>query len=394
MEPIVPTLPPETPDTPQPVVSSVAPGRMSGFLFGPARKFGLLRKLPLRTIGLTLLIVVVTANLGLSGWLLLQRSRALTPITMQGDNGKSALTVNSETGSVGVGSNAPNGLQSEAILDEKARGTANIRSGLLNKEPYMIYEDTSGKQWKLGVSGGELQFGTVGGAMKTFASLQQANSAGGSVGPVTVQGATASLAMNFSVDNSTLYVDASHNTVGIGTTDTKGHKLFVAGTVYATGSIMSEQRIITGGGTAGSPSLSFTNAGSSGIYHPGNGAVSTAVNGGEVLRVESGVVSTMSGANLQVSGYVRAGTEANSPSWKVARITGTLDGVGEAVASHGIANGNTRILNVTGYYRGGAGEARPLAIDNISATSIELVGGTAGRPYRLTIIYAADAAGW
>lgn len=70
---------------------------------------------------------------------------------------------------------------------------------------------------------------------------------------------------------------------------------------------------------------------------------------------------------------------------------GSLDGSGNLTLAHGIANGNIRVAQVDGWYRGGSAQAIPLAIGFMDGTNVTFSGGTAGAKYRVSILYNVTA---
>lgn len=78
-------------------------------------------------------------------------------------------------------------------------------------------------------------------------------------------------------------------------------------------------------------------------------------------------------------------------------FTGTLSGSGTASITHGITSGNSRILSVNAFYKGGSAEAYPLGVTSIDGTSIVL--GGSGAPsynanYRCYVQYVQNTVAW
>lgn len=69
-------------------------------------------------------------------------------------------------------------------------------------------------------------------------------------------------------------------------------------------------------------------------------------------------------------------------------LVGSLDGAGAANITHGITSGQSRILSVSAYYRGGSGEAMPLTIVSFDGVNISVTGGTASAKYRVIVLYS------
>jgi len=77
--------------------------------------------------------------------------------------------------------------------------------------------------------------------------------------------------------------------------------------------------------------------------------------------------------------------------------TGALDGSGNATITHGIASGNSRIVSVNAFWKGGSAEARPLPITSVDGTQIIVGGGGAssfGQNYRVYAEFVQQAVAW
>jgi len=58
---------------------------------------------------------------------------------------------------VGVGTVSPEGLQINAAITETARGSDNVRLGVLSGSPRIVFEDNTYTQWEIDNSGGNLR---------------------------------------------------------------------------------------------------------------------------------------------------------------------------------------------------------------------------------------------
>jgi len=77
--------------------------------------------------------------------------------------------------------------------------------------------------------------------------------------------------------------------------------------------------------------------------------------------------------------------------------TGALDGAGVASITHGITAGNSRIVSVNAFWKGGSAEARPLPITSVDGTAIVVGGGGAssfGQNYRVYVQFVQQAVAW
>jgi len=363
----------------------------------------------LMTIAALLGVLLIANTVGVL-WLL-THSKPATVVQLGGSSGSKTnsqnnisdvLSVDMPTKSVGVDAIKPQGLQVGATIKTDARGTANVRVGLLNGSPTIIFENSKGTQWQLGISGDSLQYGQVGQTLTNLSgpvAISTTSSPTGSQiitstgvnakSTLTIQGTAVTVPNNLSIDSGTLYIDSTNHQVAIGAQNAQGYKLYVAGTVYSTGSITANDQIFAVSGNAAKPGYAFQGANSSGLF-ASSGTVSIGVNGSEVLRVQPGNVSLIN-ANLQTDGYIRAGTGAANPSWKIERLTGTITSTDMDVA-HGIA-GSNHILIVEAYYLDGSGNAQSI-FGYFNNTNVHLTNGIAGQPYRISIIYSSDGAGW
>ena len=80
---------------------------------------------------------------------------------------------------------------------------------------------------------------------------------------------------------------------------------------------------------------------------------------------------------------------------KAKRLTGTLDGSGNAALAHGISAAQQKVLLAAAYYKGASNEAVPLTIDAIDGANIFLSGGVPSSTYRVSLQYTESLqSGW
>lgn len=345
-------------------------------------------------------------------------ARPAQMITDQAEIDKSTLLIDSTQRTVGVASTEnPDGLQVGATVTTTPQDAANIRMGLLQgKDPSLIFDNGQKSTWQISSLNGALEFiqGTDGRAKLDSNALSlanalnvggQTNANGGLNVPgettlgkdsnniVTIQGTRVATPNNLSFDENTLYINAANNSVSIGSANANGYKLFVAGSVRATGNIVSDGQVLAAAGSARGPSFTFAGNSSSGVFSPGVNAVGIAANGGEVLRVQQGAVVAF-GANIEADGYLRGGRAGNNPAFQIVRFTGSLDGSGMANIGTGLGNGYSRVLIADAWYQGGGGAAVPMSVDSVNGGNMVISGGIPGRAFRASILYSQDAAGW
>jgi hypothetical protein len=89
-------------------------------------------------------------------------------------------------------------------------------------------------------------------------------------------------------------------------------------------------------------------------------------------------------------------TNSNYGPIQYAVYTGTTDGSGNAIITHGINFGNSRIVSVSAFYKGGSGEARPMTITSVDGTQILVTGGgsAANANYRVFAQFVQQAVAW
>lgn len=331
-------------------------------------------------------------------------ARPAQMITDQADLDKSTLLIDSSTHTVGVASTSnPDGLQVGATVTTAPQGVANIRMGLLEGQAALLFEDGQNNLWQVKNTEGALEFiqGTEGRVKLDANALTLANSLNvngnttlGKDGnsTLTVQGNKVALPNGLNFDENTFVINASNNTVSVGTANSGGYKLLVSGSFRAS-SILSDGQVLAPAGSARSPSFSFSNNTNTGIFEPGINSVGISAGGNEVLRVQSGSVIAIN-ANLEADGYVRAGRGGNNPAFQIMRFTGALDGSGMANIGTGLSNGYSRVLVADAWYQGGGGAAVPMSVDSVNGGNMVISGGVPGRAYRATLIYSQDAAGW
>lgn len=331
-------------------------------------------------------------------------ARPAQMITDQADLDKSTLLIDSTKHTVGIAStDNPDGLQVGAAVTNTPQGAANIRMGLLEGNASLLFEDGQSNLWRITNTAGALEFiqGTESRAKLDNSALTlndslnvNGNTTLGKDGnsTVTVQGNKVSLPNGLNFDENTLVINASNNTVSVGTANSGGYKLLVAGSLRAS-SVLSDGQVLAAAGSARTPSFSFSNNTNTGIFEPTVNSVGVSAGGTEVLRVQSGAVIAV-GANLEADGYVRAGRGGNNPAFQVLRFTGSLDGSGMANIGTGLGNGYSRVLIADAWYQGGGGAAVPMSVDSVNGGNMVISGGVPGRPYRATLLYSQDGAGW
>jgi hypothetical protein len=223
-----------------------------------------------------------------------------------------------------------------------------------------------------------------------FTSLGNTTIGSSAGNTLTIQASSLSAPNNLNIGNNALFIDTAHGDIAIGASSASGYKLLVAGNLKANGSIQSGGQFIGVAGSAAQPAITFASS-NSGIFSPGGTTTSVSTGGTETLRVQSGAVLTLNDANLDVSGFLQAGS--NNPSWKITRYTGTLDGSGTGIVAHGIANASARVIMAMAWYQNG-GSAKALSVDYIDGTNMQVGGGVPGSAWRGAIVYTVDAAGW
>ena len=77
------------------------------------------------------------------------------------------------------------------------------------------------------------------------------------------------------------------------------------------------------------------------------------------------------------------------------RLSGTLDGSGNAAIAHPFGAGVvSKLQNVQAFYEGNSGEAVPLTISSIDGLSIDVTGGGAGRHFYVAMTVVDDSMPW
>jgi len=348
-------------------------------------------------LAISALSLVLLINLGISAWLFhrVDKPNVLSVKTSGSSGGlvgDDTLYINTKDKSVGVAAATPEGLQVGSLVTQTARDTANVRLGLLNGQPVVLFEDGSQQQWQLGMSNSSIQIGQPGAAYFTVDKTGNTTIGNAAANTVTFQAAALATPNNLNINNNTLFVDAAHTSVAIGANNAQGNKLYVAGTIRSTGSVQSGGQIIGVTGSAAQPAITFAGNTNTGIFSAASNIVSITSAGSETLRIQPGNVSTANGASLSVGGYLQSG--GSSPAWQIIRYTGHLDGAGTGVVAHGISNASARVILAMGWYESASGTARPLGIDFIDGANFQVSGGSAGAAWRGVIVYTADSAGW
>lgn len=357
-----------------------------------------------------LLSVLLLANIAVSAWLFTKVNRysnlsavglKQTTASSSTFNGDNTLFIDTQNKGVGVGASTPEGLQVGSQVTKSPRGSANIRAGLLNGEPALIFEDSHKQQDQLGISDGQLQFSSGSAVFSTVGSKGyninnnlnvQGNTTLGkaTIKSLTLQ-STLAIPSSLSIGNNTLFISSGKG-IALGSNNTNGYKLYVSGNSYNTGSIQAGGQIIVSRKSASTPAITFAGNTNTGLFSPGSNIVSLSAAGKETLRVASGAVSTQNGANLDIAGYLQAGS--GGPSFKMVRYTGTLDGSGTGRVAHGISNAPKRVLVAMGWYESSSGQAKLLSVDYLDNSNFQVSGGVPGSAWRGVIIYTSDTAGW
>ena len=341
-------------------------------------------------------VIMLLVNTVSIAWLLTHRSSGTTIVQLGEEGTKDAtdtsatLSLDTKTKSVGVGTDKPQGLQIESSIGTNSRENANLRLGLLNGSPGVVFENAAGAQWQIAMAGDTLQYGKVGETLTNFgASVPQASTTLGidAKSALILQASTIATPNNLAIDDATLFIDAVNHRLAVGSKNAQGYKLHVTGSTRITGALTVDDQVLVGGGSAAKPSYSFQGAPSSGLF-ASSGGVAITVGGVQVLRAQSGTVIV---ANMEADGFIRAGRAADNPSWQVKRITGTF-GSSDIDVAHGLAASN-RILLVDAWYLDNSGNVRSV-VEYYNNSHVHLTNGTVGKPYRITIMYAADGAGW
>lgn len=100
------------------------------------------------------------------------------------------------------------------------------------------------------------------------------------------------------------------------------------------------------------------------------------------------------------NGHVQAsGLEAphplNTPPFAMRMYTGILDGAGAGTIPHTLTTSLPQLgLSAQAWFKGPSGEMQPMVVAGIDGTNILISGGTAGRPFRLTVTYSATIHPW
>lgn len=325
---------------------------------------------------------------------------------------KATLLIDSNKKTVGIKTGTePDGLEVSATVTAANQGTANVRVGLIKgSDPSIIFEDGKANSWQLlGANGTFEVFQGTDSRFKIDANGVTAsgkiNADGGlstkgdttlgdnSSNTLTIQGSRIATPNSLSLDDNTLFINASANTVAVGMAATNAFKLQVAGTFKSNGSIFTDGQVLAAAGSARGPSFAFSGNTTSGVFQPSINTVGISAGGAEVLRVQSGAVIAI-GANLEADGFLRAGRGGSNPAFQVTRYIGTLDGSGMAIISTGIGTLYAKALSVEAFYRGNSNEAVNMNVDYVNGSTIQVSGGIPGRQFRVSLIYSQDNAGW
>jgi hypothetical protein len=178
------------------------------------------------------------------------------------------------------------------------------------------------------------------------------------------------------IDNNTLYVNGSANTVGIGTT-TPNAKLDVNGNVIVTGSLTlsgSTTQFLAQDGTRPNPAYAFTNATSSGFRYVPGGGVEFVADGTQALVVYSNSwrfnTSTItlrdSVSGNTVLGFRNTNLTGNTPS-NFIRIVGVATGSANNPRIETVSNGTQADISL---------DLAPLGTGSINLLGPTIVSGS------------------
>lgn len=108
-----------------------------------------------------------------------------------------------------------------------------------------------------------------------------------------------------------------------------------------------------------------------------------------------GNITASASENNQLINKIGGGfIQTQDVAYTVKRLTGTLNASGTVTITLPMSNSNLKVLDASGFYKGGSGEARPMVVSYIDGNSIALTGGTASSRYRVSILYSQDNDVW
>lgn len=107
--------------------------------------------------------------------------------------------------------------------------------------------------------------------------------------------------------------------------------------------------------------------------------------GAHLITGAFGVNSERVNNTLAASGLFDGTDYLGSP--RIKRFVGTLDASGNITVAHGLASGNTRVIQAQGFYKGGAGEMAPLTFAYIDGSDVRFTGGTNAAKYRIALVW-------
>lgn len=102
-------------------------------------------------------------------------------------------------------------------------------------------------------------------------------------------------------------------------------------------------------------------------------------------------------STIQADTFMRAGSGSGNPAWAIQRYGGTLDGSGNAIVAHNIANAGARVLFAQAWAITGDGGRLQLNVWSVDAGSFYLTNKSGlpaqpGAAWHGAILYTEDAA--
>lgn len=158
------------------------------------------------------------------------------------------------------------------------------------------------------------------------------------------------------------------------------------GYTYSIDTMEADIDAVTGGGdTASNPSVHVGD--DQGIpLAPAGGLVDVTPLAEEWQQVIDTVANKMLVRDNDLESFLAA--------WfQVSQTTGVLSGTGTVAAPHGVVNAPQVVLWVGAWCQIGTAAA-PIFVSSVDAVNVNLTGGAAGAPYRMTMIFSSVASGW